>query len=287
MSVIDPDASQENLPEDLGRFRNRWTRVFLRVFYRTVARLSDRIIVPGASIRTVLASAYGINEDRVASVSPGWDLYPALSPKPIQEAPRAIRQIGFHGFIDRTKGLEVLIDAFAGIADEFPEVRLSIIGEPSPQMGPSGSEYVAELNRRAERLGVKDRIEFSGYLTEGRLIEKLSSVDLFVLPYTMLLSRGGSAVLSRVAGLGKPLIASRISRFSDELTDGHDAVLVHPGDALALANAMRSLLRDPALSERLGDQLRRISDERSWVHTAETFERDVYAPLDAAVAVSR
>jgi glycosyltransferase involved in cell wall biosynthesis len=91
---------------------------------------------------------------------------------------------------------------------------------------------------------------------------------MIVLPYTTVASVAGSVVLSRIAGLGKPLVASRIPRFASELVSGRDALLVEPGNIDELALAVTRIANDHELARSLGENLRRLSEERSWNRTA-------------------
>lgn len=284
MSVIDPRVGRDQVETDFRRLVSPVSRLFLRSFYRFVASLSWKVIVPGRSGREILASHYGVPRDKIVVVSPGWDQDVDEGRSP--SAPASTDSSGvtflFHGFIDQTKGLDILLHAFSQVAGELPQSRLVIAGEASPAEGESGRRYLESLHELERHLGLSDRVRFTGYLPEQDLREQLRNSDIVVLPYTMRLSIGGSAVLTRVASLGRALIASRISRFEDELEDGSDALLVEPGDVDALAKAMKRLANEPELRARLGAKLRSLAPSRSWDVAAARLETEVYRPGDAA-----
>ena len=253
----------------------------LRVFYRVVAALSDRIIVWTEAMKKTLVQIYRVTSGKVIAVPLGWRISPTVRP---EESKRTLSLqdtflIVFHGFLDPTKGLENLFEAFAEIAPKIPTAKLFIVGQMSPHLDSRRKNYSAELAATVARLRLSDRILFTGYVDEDRLTLYLSAADLFVLPYATVSSAGGSAVLSKVAAFGKPLIASRISRFSEELRNGETALLVTPGSVQELAEAIESLVGDPKLAQRLGEKLRALAIERSWRRTAETLET-VYTELE-------
>jgi len=254
----------------------------LQLFYRLLGGLGNRVAVCTPSMRSLLVERYGVDPERVWVVPVGWR---AVASPPGEFAPRGTVApsrhvvIVFHGFLDPTKGLGYLLDAFARVHLEYPESRLVFAGEVSPHLGSAGVAFVESLEKQVVALGLEGAVEFTGYVDDGRLGQVLSAADLFVLPYTMLASHGGSASLSRVAGFGKPLIASRISRFADEIIDGETGLLVTPGKPEEIAAAIRRILSDPALASRLGDNLRRLAHERTWKASAELLDRDLYPSL--------
>jgi glycosyltransferase involved in cell wall biosynthesis len=286
-SVVDPSGlgsegtlTYQRLPPGLARFG-------LGIFYRAVARWADAVAVCTPSMRSLLLDTFGLNPERVWLVPVGWQVPAQLAPEPEAKAAlglEANRVVLFHGFLDPTKGLEELIAAFARLAPSYPDAVLLLAGEVSPQLGAEGPRYLAGLVRQVEELGLASRVRFSGYLDNDRLARTLATADVIVLPYTMLYSHGGSAVLSRVAGLGKPLVASRISRFSDELVDGETALLVPPSDPVSIERAVRVIFDDPARGRALGDRLARHARERGWDATARLLDQQLYPRLAPGAA---
>jgi glycosyltransferase involved in cell wall biosynthesis len=279
-SVVDPRGLGADGTLPYQRIPSGIARVGLGLFYRSVARWADAVAVCTTSMRTLLMDTYHLDPDRVWLVPVGWQVPP---PGPAGIDAKAALGLGarrvllFHGFLDPTKGLEDLLTAFAHVAPAYPDTLLLLAGEVSPQLGPAGPVYQATLARRAAELGIAD-------LDAPALAQTLAAADLIVLPYTMEYSHGGSAVLSRVAGLGRPLIASRISRFSDELEDGTTALLVPPADPDALAQAIRSVLDDPARARALGERLARLARGRGWDVTARLLDQQLYPRLTAGAS---
>ena len=138
------------------------------------------------------------------------------------------------GRLAAQKGFTVLLDAAVRWRDLRPEPSLVIVGE-----GP----LEEELKDRAASLGLA--VTFTGQRSDVPAL--LAAADVFVLPSTW---EGQALILQEALRVGAPIIATRIGGNPDLL--GQDAaLLVPPGDAQALADAVRSVLANPALAARL------------------------------------
>jgi glycosyltransferase involved in cell wall biosynthesis len=138
------------------------------------------------------------------------------------------------GRLAAQKGFGVLLDAAAGWRDLRPEPSLVIVGE-----GP----LEAELKDQAASLGLA--ATFTGQRTDVPAL--LAVADVFVLPSVW---EGQALILQEALRAGVPIVATRVGGNPDLL--GEDAaLLVPPGAAQRLADAVRSVLADPALAARL------------------------------------
>lgn len=132
------------------------------------------------------------------------------------------------------KGFGVLLEAAARWRDLEPAPLLVIAGD-----GP----LAGELRTKAATLGV--RAEFPGRRDDIPAL--LASAAVFVLPS---LWEGQPLVLQEALRAGVPVVATHTGGIPD-MTGDDAALLVPPGDAARLADAIRSVLRDPALGTRL------------------------------------
>jgi glycosyltransferase involved in cell wall biosynthesis len=284
-SVIDPVELQESPAEGIPVRPGTAATWALGAFYRWCDRLSDALVVCTASMQDLLRTVYRIAPARVHLVPVGWQP-PASDASALPAGGVAGPTVVFHGFLDVTKGLDDLIEAVAELAGSDRDLRLVFAGEVSPHLDEPADAFVDRLRDHLARRQIAERASFTGYLDPAALKSVLGAADIVVLPYTMRFSHGGSAVLSRVAGLGRPLVATRISRFSDELHDGVDALLVPPSDPAALAGAIRRLRTEPGLAARLGQAVRALAERRGWDRSAERVQDEVYGPLELAAGAS-
>jgi glycosyltransferase involved in cell wall biosynthesis len=134
--------------------------------------------------------------------------------------------------------------------------------------------YLGELQQYAERLGVADRVIFTGLRTDVPTL--LASVNVSVMPS---LNEALSNVLLESMAAGAPTVATRVGGTPEAVVDGQTGLLVPPADADALATAIIRLLADTALASHLGHAARqRIADVYSVKRMVRATE-DVYVEL--------
>ena len=192
---------------------------------------------------------------------------------PVPEPERGV--ILHVGKFDRNKGQDVLIDAFARIAGEFPETRLRLVGG-------SGSELDA-LRTQAQRLGLDDRIAFFTDIPYTDMPSHFAAASTFAFPSRQ---EAFGLVLLEAGACKLPVVASRVGGIPELIHDRSTGLLVEPGDAAALAQALRTLLSDTALARALGLRLsQRVAADFSWANTRCRYEALIGA-IDGSNAAS-
>ena len=145
--------------------------------------------------------------------------------------------------LDAQKGHETLLEAIA----EVPEALFLLAGE-----GPKR----AELEGRSAQLGVGDRVRFLGRRED--VPQLLAACDVFALPS---LYEGSSLAVLEAMAAGIPVVSSAIGGTEELIEDGRSGFLVPPGDASALAAALRRLLGDKELRRDLAARARERVDQ--------------------------
>jgi glycosyltransferase involved in cell wall biosynthesis len=140
------------------------------------------------------------------------------------------------------KGYDVLLDATRSISDTGLPIRVAAVGR-----GPLSSV----LHTRHAELALGDRFQFLGQRDD--VLELLAGADAFVLASRQ---EGLPVALMEATSVGLPIVASSIGGVPQVLDDEVNALLVPPGDAHLLADAMKRMASDPQLRERLGRQAR-------------------------------
>ncbi|MGI6451505.1 MAG: glycosyltransferase [Desulfitobacteriia bacterium] len=143
--------------------------------------------------------------------------------------------IGTIGRLHPVKGQIYLIQAMQMLFKEYPNLHLLLIGE-----GP----YRAQLESLLNSSQLPHTL--TGHLPQAW--QALPAMDLFVLPS---LSEGMGLVLLEAAQAEIPIVASRVGGIPELLTDRKEALLVNPGDPLALTLACSELLQDTGLAQNL------------------------------------
>ena len=149
----------------------------------------------------------------------------------------------FVGRLEKRKGANYLLNAYARLKKEHPNIRLIIVG-PGVNLR---RRY--ELKVRLSRL--KD-VVFTGGISYEDLPRYYQMADIFCAPATGKESFG--IVLLEAMALGKPIVATSIEGYSSVVTSGEQGLLVPPKNSKALAEALERLVNDTALRRRLGDK---------------------------------
>jgi glycosyltransferase involved in cell wall biosynthesis len=164
------------------------------------------------------------------------------------------------------KGVDVLIRALGRLRSAGVAFRACLIGD-----GP-----LLPVHRRlAAALGLEGRVVLTGRVPDP--YPYLRHASLFVLP--SLGEQSGSVALIEAMQTGLAVIASRCDGIPEDLTDGHSAVLVPPGNDGALADAIAGLLRNPSRRAALGVEARATFRERFAAAGLIQGLRETYAEL--------
>ncbi|MFH0971175.1 MAG: glycosyltransferase family 4 protein [Candidatus Micrarchaeota archaeon] len=151
--------------------------------------------------------------------------------KPIGK-PSKKNEILFMGRLVRNKGIYVLLDALSKIEDDL-KFRLILAGPPVEQ------QKVREISKRFRIL---DRIEFRGFVPDGKMAALYSECDILVFPSIL---RGGMAfVVMEAMAYGKPVVCSDDLGLREGV--GGAGIIVKKGDSKGLAQAIKKLLTDRA-----------------------------------------
>jgi glycosyltransferase involved in cell wall biosynthesis len=177
--------------------------------------------------------------------------------------------VGSVGWLTDVKGHEYLIEAVAKLKPDFPSLHLVIIG--------SGDRHDALL-QQSELAGLRDAVHLLGHRDDIEAC--LAGMDLFVLPS---LNEGMGRALIEAMAAGLPVIASRVGGIPAVISHERTGLLVPPGDASALAEALRRLLDRPEWAMQLGLAANRSVDSRygsvSMVHAIESIFAEALSVL--------
>ncbi|MEO8605424.1 MAG: glycosyltransferase family 4 protein [bacterium] len=138
----------------------------------------------------------------------------------------------------RRKGIDVLLDALAGLRARGARPRLWVAGD-----GPERQALAAQ----ARALALDDQVTWLGRRDD--VADLLAASDIFALPSR---AEGLGVAALEAMGAGLPVVASAVGGLADAVVDERCGLLVAPGDAVALGAALERLLHEPELRARLG-----------------------------------
>ena len=155
----------------------------------------------------------------------------------------------YTGQLYRPKGIHYLLEAVALVRDEYPNIKLYIVGDHIIE---EYKDYINDLNNIIVQHGIAEHIIFTGWRTDALNI--ISIMDILVHPS---LSEGfGRTVLEGMA-LGKPVIASKVGGLRELIKNGENGFLVDVRSPSQIAEKLCLLLANKGLRERMGREAKK------------------------------
>jgi len=230
----------------INRFKKRLSTATDRLSERFV----DRFTTVSESLRQRLIREHNLDPCRVYTIHNGiaidrWDSSITTPGQFRQELgiPANVHLVGGIGSLVWQKGFEYFIQAAARISEMEPLSRFVIVGE---------GHLRPELERQARALGLEEKLIFTGFRQDVRIV--FADLDVFVLSSLL---EGLPMVLLEAMAMQCPTVATNIDGIPEVLTHGETGWLVPPRDISALTNGIVTLLRDQDLTRQLGEQARR------------------------------
>ncbi len=151
------------------------------------------------------------------------------------------------------KGLEILLAAIQYLVNDIPDIKL-IVGGSGPM-----KEYYINLSRSA---GISQNVDFVGDIPDNYLPGYYNSCNMVVLPSTDRTREGFGIVLLEAMACGRPVITTDITGVAGDIRLHGTGLVIEPGDAAALAEAITILLNNPGLAARMGTAGRSLVEKK-------------------------
>jgi glycosyltransferase involved in cell wall biosynthesis len=214
--------------------------------------LADRIITSGEAIRRLVLEA-GVSPGRVVAIPAGVDLDQFRGGRTGEriraEFGLGRPVIGSIAMFRGSKGHDLLLEAFASLRAEFAGARLLLAGDGIRR---------AWVETLARDRGLDGWVTFAGFRDD--VPDLLSAMDCFVLASTR--TEGVPQSLLQALAAGVPVVAANVGGIPEVVEDGATGLLVPPGDAGALAQAIRAVLTDPESASRRAEAGRALVASR-------------------------
>jgi glycosyltransferase involved in cell wall biosynthesis len=218
-----------------------------------VWRRAAGFVATTRGILSSFATAHGPRE-RTCAIPNGCDV-PDAFPEPA--SPGAEPRVLYAGQLYPWKGVDVLVEAMARV----PRARLVILG------GLSGEPDMERVRALVEARGLSPRTDLPGSVPHPQVASELTRASVVIVPYLRsAMSESHTSPLKAFEAMaaGRPLVVSDLPSSREFLKDGENALLVPPGDPLALAQAIERVLADPCLADRLARSAFGDAPRYSW-----------------------
>src|ERR1051326_2913552 len=208
---------------------NRLDRMVLKRF-SAVAAVSE-------SVRERLLKS-GMAAEKIKLIGNGIDVAAFACGEALLELREVDRKvIGIVARLDMQKGFQYLLDAVRELAPRFPSLRVVVVGE-GPDRG--------AIEQMIEQNGLRDKVMLAGKRSD--MANVYASMDIFVQPS---LNEGLPMTVLEAMAASKPVIATTVGGIPKIVQEEKTGLLVNPGDASALRNAIARLLGDGDLCRRI------------------------------------
>ena len=232
----------------------------LQAAVRLCARAADRVLATDEALVPMVIGHLGIPRSKAPVVPNAVDLE-RCDPRPAAEARRLRASIGAGaddrllvavGRLEANKGFHVLIDALGRLAraPAAPSWRLVLVG--------SGPRRAA-LGRQVRESGLDARVHFAGRVPDDAVHAWYAAATLFVHPT---LYEGSSLVTLEAMAHRRPVVATTAGGIPDKVVPGVTGWLVPPGNAAALARALRAALAAGPRLAAMGEAGRAVVERR-------------------------
>jgi len=148
------------------------------------------------------------------------------------------------------KGFDLALEAFATVAKHLRHARYVIVGE---------GDLRPQLEAQAQRLGIADRVQFVGTLTNQETLRLVRRASAFILPSRIGTDGDRDGIptsMIEAMYLRTPVVSTRVSGIPELVDDGVDGFLAEPEDTATLADRLQRLLSDDTLRARMGEAAR-------------------------------
>ena len=212
-------------------------------------RFASHIVAVSASCRDFLITRESISASDVTLVPNAIDLR-RFSPASARRdharlelgLPASERVVAGVGRLNPQKNFSLFLDIAAQLAPRFPDLHFLLAGDgPEEKM----------LREKAATLGIADRVTFSGYVADTRLVYLAADVLLMPSRY-----EGLPMTLLEAMAMGLPVVASQLDGIAEVIGDGREGFLVPSDDAPLFVERTAALLQDADLSSRIAQNAR-------------------------------
>jgi len=158
------------------------------------------------------------------------------------------------GRLSSTKRLELLISAIQLICKKYPDIKLTIVGDGSPD---------PELKQQPDRLGISNKVTFLGRIPHDQISEVYQQHDIFV---SATAQEGMSNAMLEAMASGLPIITTRCEGLEELICD--NGIVVEKANANEIAKAIIRLIKNQNTYKKMSLAARKHAEKFSWKNVA-------------------
>jgi glycosyltransferase involved in cell wall biosynthesis len=240
-------------------------RIYNSIGLNYVLKSADRIIItqPGYLESSRYLKKYA---EKIEVIPTGVDLNKFQPVKAIKNVDGPV--IFFLSVLDefhKYKGLDYLLSTLKIVKNKILDVKLIVGGKGVLQ------DHYQEI---AATMGLRDNVEFAGFISDDEIAEYYSRANVFVLPSISSLQEGFGIVALEALACETPVITTEIVGVAQDLTRIKGGIVVPPKDVEKLADALLEILDDQKLQKEMGRRGRKLVEEKyTWKSVATSMEK--------------
>lgn len=163
------------------------------------------------------------------------------------------------------KGLDYLLEALKIVKNNVPDVKLIVGGK---------GVLLDHYQEMAASLGLKDNVEFAGFIPDEEIADYYSQASVFVLPSISSLQEGFGIVALEALACQTPVVTTDIVGVAQDLKQIKGGIVIPPRDTHKLADAITQILSDAQMQKEMGQRGRKLVQEKyTWKVVASSMEK--------------
>jgi alpha-maltose-1-phosphate synthase len=252
--------------------------------FRYNLEAADRIICVSDPLKSRLVAVWGIQAGKIIVLPNGVDV---VQFQPDHDADRRVREsmgikdnplILFVGNFYVWHDVKTLLDSFARVMLAYPDAHLVLVGDGALRKS---------MEQHSIDIGVSHAVHFTGLISHSEVPGFMASADIAIVPYPEMNQENWLSPLKlfEYMASARPIVASAVGQVADIIRHEKNGLLVPPGDADTMAEAIMRLLADKDLCGRLGRQARNdAAENHSWERYLSCLEKVLYDAIPKAGA---
>lgn len=233
----------------------RGETAFGPLFEGIVLRRADRVICVSETVKDDVIRLCGLRPSQIAVIANGSPIIAAPDPALVASlrhtyAPEGGALTLAVGRVEHRKGTSILLEAFAGLPLDGRPAHLVLVGNGS----------IDQYRAMACRLGIQDRVHFTGYVTDEVRNALYAACDVFV---SAALHEGFGLTVFEAMAIGKPVVVTDTGAAAAGWVSREHGAVVALSDVVSLRDAVAELLASPSKREAVGRSNRAYAEK--WV----------------------